>query len=100
MHLRYLLKSSNSSFIEFALPPSKSDSGMFEEDSQYDSCSMFQNLDSSTCHPDLFDNATTILCQSYVYETSLFPETLTTEFNLVRYIACEKVLFMIRYVSL
>ena len=81
----------NKTFIQFALPPSKSDSGMFEEDSQYDSCSMFQNLDSSSCHPDLFDNTTTIKCQSYVYETLLFPETLTTEFNLVRYIAYEKV---------
>ena len=35
------------------------------------------------CHSESFDNSTVMACESYVYDTSIFPETLTTSFNLV-----------------
>ena len=74
--------SSNDSYLEFAIPL-KSASGLFDQDANYDSCSMYQVLDSTSCHPVSFDNATLDQCQSYVYDTSLFTETLTTKFDLV-----------------
>ena len=35
------------------------------------------------CQSESFDNGSAIACESYVYDTSIFPETLTSSFNLV-----------------
>ena len=35
------------------------------------------------CIPEAFDNFSTISCDSYVYDTSLFPETFTISLDLV-----------------
>lgn len=36
------------------------------------------------CDAESFDNKTIVACQSFVYDQSLFPETLTTKLDLVR----------------
>ena len=74
--------SSNDSYLEFAIPL-KSASGLFGQGANPDSCSMYQLLDSPTCNPGSFDNVTLDLCQLFLYDKSLFTETLTTKFNLV-----------------
>ena len=68
--------SSNDSYLKFAIPL-KSASGLFGQDANPDSCSMYQLLDSTSCNPGSFDNATLDQCQMFLYDTSLFTETLT-----------------------
>ena len=60
---------------------------MFVEDETYNPCQMYALKDpesTGSCRAESFDNTTTIDCQSFVYDTSLFPETLTTKLDLVR----------------
>ena len=60
---------------------------MFVEDETYNPCQMYALKDTEStgsCRAESFDNTTTIDCQSFVYDTSLFPETLTTKLDLVR----------------
>ena len=60
---------------------------MFVEDETYNPCQMYALKDpesTGSCRAESFDNTTTIDCQSFVYDSSLFPETLTTKLDLVR----------------
>ena len=69
---------------------------MFGNDEKFDPCKMYAlhetGIDSGingACHSESFDNGTVMACESYVYDTSIFPETLTTSFNLVsNYFGC------------
>ena len=75
------------SFRNFTLPKEYSSSEMFVEDETYNPCQMYALKDTEStgsCRVESFDNTTTIDCQSFVYDTSLFPETLTTKLDLVR----------------
>ena len=75
------------SFRNFTLPKEYSSSEMFVEDETYNPCQMYALKDTEStgsCRAESFDNTTTIDCQSFVYDTSLFPETLTTKLDLVR----------------
>ena len=45
---------------------------------------------SDSCTPDSFDNSTIVECQTFVYDTLLFPETLTTKLDLVRWFVLKK----------
>ena len=66
---------------------------MFGNDEKFDPCKMYAlhetGIDSENsitnvqCHSESFDNGTVMACESYVYDTTIFPETLTTSFNLV-----------------
>ena len=62
---------------------------MFLKEENFDPCQMYALKDTQTtgsCDAESFDNATTTDCQSFVYDTSLFPETLTTKLDLVRFL--------------
>ena len=39
--------------------------------------------DNPSCQAGSFDNTSLVPCESYVYDRTLFPETLTTHLNLV-----------------
>ena len=66
---------------------------MFGNDEKFDPCKMYalhetgivseNSITNVQCHSESFDNGTVMACESYVYDTSIFPETLTTSFNLV-----------------
>ena len=78
----------NASFQNFTLPREYSSSEMFVEDEKFNQCQMYalKNTEiTDSCVPESFDNPTIVQCQSFVYDTSLFPETVTTKFNLVNY---------------
>ena len=73
-------------YTSFALPPQSSNTEVFDESSDFDSCKMYPKKITSTndlCIPESFDNFSTISCDSYVYDTSLFPETFTISLDLV-----------------
>ena len=65
---------------------------MFGNDEKFDPCQMYainegvkwKNSEAfGFCQSDSFDNSTIMACESYVYDRSIFPETLTTSFDLV-----------------
>ena len=59
---------------------------MFVEDETFNPCQMYALKDAQTtgsCSPESFDVNSTVNCQSFVYDTSVFPETLTTIHDLV-----------------
>ena len=83
---------SSKNYTSFALPPQSSKNEVFDESSDFDSCKMYPMKITNTttsingpdlCIPESFDNFSTISCDSYVYDTSLFPESLTISLNLV-----------------
>ena len=86
-HCAYLQRSKN--YTSFALPPQSSNNEVFDESSDFDSCKMYPKKITTTqtsndlCIPESFDNFSTISCDSYVYDTSLFPETFTISLDLV-----------------
>ena len=75
------------------MPKEYSSGEMFGNDEKFDPCKMYAlhetGIDSGNsgingaCHSESFDNGTVMACESYIYDTSIFPETLTTSFNLV-----------------
>ena len=79
--------------ISITLPKEYSSSEMFGNDEKFNPCKMYAlhetGIDSensginAACYSESFDNGTVMACESYVYDTSIFPETLTTSFNLV-----------------
>ena len=65
---------------------------MFGNDEKFDPCQMYAineevNWKNSEafgfCQSESFDNSTIMACESYVYDRSIFTETLTTSFDLV-----------------
>ena len=82
----------DASFQKYALPKEYSSSEMFGNDEKFDPCQMYgindgvdlkNSEDLGFCQSDSFDNSTIMACESYVYDRSIFPETLTTSFDLV-----------------
>ena len=76
--------------VTITLPKEYSSGEMFGNDEKFDPCKMYalheagiDSENSGICHLESFDNGTVMACESYVYDTSIFPETLTTSFNLV-----------------
>ena len=65
-------------WIDFAIPNNSLTSEMLKVDEAYDSCNMYQPI-GEFCHPDSFNMSVVIPCESYVYETFPFTETLTTK---------------------
>ena len=71
-------------FTAFAIPPKESSSDMFMETSEYDPCHMSPILKNITeCNKFSFDASEKVACSQYVYDDSLFEETLTTSLDLV-----------------
>ena len=81
----------SNNYTSFALPQQSSNNEVFDESSGFDSCKMYPQkitTNYSNDGPDLcilesFDNNSTISCDSYVYDTSLFPESFTIYLDLV-----------------
>ena len=71
-------------YTVFALPPKESSSDMLMETSEYDPCHMLPIVANSTeCNELVFDISNKVSCDQYVYDDSLFEETLTTSLDLV-----------------
>ena len=73
-------------FINFSLPTNVQEAKegeLFLKAEKYDDCKMYEALDSG-CNEGSFSN-TTVICQEFVYDRSIFEETLATEFDLVRF---------------
>ena len=57
---------------------------MFIEDEMFDPCHMYQLIiQNGTCLATTFDKSTIVDCDEFVYDTSIFTETLTTKLDLV-----------------
>ena len=76
------LNSLEADYLNFALPREYSSTEIFTTD-KHDPCNMFKYDGSGTCSAQAFDNSTIVHCDSYIYDTTLFPETLTTKLDLV-----------------
>ena len=72
----------DASFLNFALPREYSSTEIFTT-AEHDPCHMYQHDGSGTCSATAFDNQTIVSCDSWVYDKTLFPETLTTKLDLV-----------------
>ena len=75
-------------FIKHALPKDYGSSEMFREDESFDPCKMFEsvgqgNLTTQNCNAQSFLNSSVIKCDLFVFDTSMFEETLTMKFDLV-----------------
>ena len=74
-------------FTAFTLPINTEDTKegeLFLQAEQYSECEMFEKVDDN-CLEDSFTNVS-VPCETFVYDRSIFEETLTTEFDLVRQI--------------
>ena len=52
---------------------------------RFDPCHMYYPLDDSTCSNDTFNTTHEIRCEKYVYDDSIFEETLTSKLDLVNH---------------
>ena len=76
----------NASYCNFALPTSYNSTELFKRDEEFDPCLMYNGLnDENTCSKESFNAMDRIKCQSYVYDQSIFEETLTSQLNLASY---------------
>lgn len=70
-------------FKTYALPQEYDSSEIFITE-KFDPCNMYERkIGSDSCDADAFDNQTLVACHTFVYDHSLFPETLTTKLDLV-----------------
>jgi hypothetical protein len=72
-------------YKKFALPTDHKATDMFIAEESFDPCNMYESTDPGSCSADSFDNSTSVPCESFVYDLSLFPETLTTKLDLVSF---------------
>ena len=75
-------------FIQYALPIEYGSNEIFREDENFDPCHMFEKAESNettrnSCNANDFFNSSIVRCNGYVYDTSVFEQTLTTKFDLV-----------------
>lgn len=78
----------NASYTEpwtsFAIPEEKESEGFLKENEALSQCSMYPIKEGAVdCSPNSFDNRSTLPCSAYIYDRSIFEETLTTELDLV-----------------
>ena len=80
---------SNTTWLNFAIPPETSSSNFLGEHKKFDGCTMYaihDNAGDQSCNSGLFDHDKISPCNEYIYENTYFDETLATNFNLV----CDK----------
>ena len=70
-----------SDFTQFALPQSYKSAEMLQKDQAFDPCQQF-NSSFDSCKAEFFSNQT-VKCNSFVYDNSIFEETLTSKLDLV-----------------
>ena len=73
-------------FVQHALPKEYGSSEIFREDENFDPCRMYEFINHPTepgCSQHSFDNSSVLRCDQFVYDDSVFTETLTTKFDLV-----------------
>ena len=68
-------------FLEFSVPREHSSTEIFTT-AKFDPCHVYKSKTGS-CSKNGFDNSSIETCEAYVYDESIFPETLTTELDLV-----------------
>ena len=74
----------NETWTDIAIPKVEAVEGLFSSRGATEECAMFRVLDDrGDCSPDNFDRNVTVECQEYVYDSSVFEETLATKLNLV-----------------
>ena len=70
-------------YLEFSVPKEYSSTEIFTT-AKFDPCHVYKVKQSGFCIQEAFDNSTIETCEEFIYETDVFPETLTTKLNLVR----------------
>ena len=75
------LTSITADFLEFSVPKEHSSTEMFTT-AKYDPCHVYESKTDS-CSNSGFDNSSKETCNAYVYDETIFPETLTTKLDLV-----------------
>ena len=75
----------NETWTDFAIPKVEVVEGLFSSRGATEECAMFRvlNEQEGDCAPDNFDRNVTVACQEYVYDSSVFEETLATKLDLV-----------------
>merc|ERR1719400_1382407 len=78
-------RSIHSEFVNYALPKEYGSSEILREDEKFNPCKRFEVVDDSvtTCAASSFNTSSTVSCEQWVYDTTEFVETLTTNSNLV-----------------
>ena len=73
----------NATYLEFALPKSYNSTELLKVDEEFDPCRMNKVVIESSCSQASFNVTDVVNCESYVYDDSVFQETLTSQLNLV-----------------
>ncbi len=73
----------NETWTEFAIPENINKESFLKEDQEMDKCNAYEVAPGATeCKEDSFLN-TTVPCQHFVYDRTIFKETITTQLDLV-----------------
>lgn len=70
-------------WVRFAVPKAGQEDSFLRASEEFAQCSMFKMEEGSECAPDSFSRNETVPCGDYVYDKSVFTDTLTTELDLV-----------------
>ncbi len=72
-------------WTKFAIPPNEEKVSFLKEDQEMSRCKMFMTVEGAEeCIPQSFHNETKVPCpDGYVYDRSIFQETITTRLDLV-----------------
>ncbi len=72
-------------WTEFAIPPNDAMESFLKRDQEMSKCQMYQVRRDGTgvCSEDSFNTSSRVPCTEYVYDRSVFEETITTELDLV-----------------
>ena len=73
-------------FTSFALPLNTKETKegeLFLQAGEYDDCHMLAPMGDEKCDENSFSNVS-VNCKTFVYDRTIFEETLTSQFNLVR----------------
>ena len=76
----------DTSYMKYATPKDYTSIEIVTQAEKFDPCHRYPTRnDDETCHETSFDNTTILECDRYVYDRSLFTETLASQFDLVSY---------------
>jgi hypothetical protein len=74
----------NASFVSFAVPMEHNAKEFVTDGSHFDPCSVYKPIDPlGGCTPENFNTTNKTICDEFVYDYSIYAETLTTKLNLV-----------------
>jgi hypothetical protein len=74
----------NASFVSFAVPEEHNAKEFVTDGSPFDPCSAYQPIDpNGGCTPENFETSNATTCDQFVFDHSVYAETLTTKLDLV-----------------